>query len=264
MCRVVLERLEMVNVLEKIMNCRTPPPTMKPVLLLPMFIGIIACSCLHGDSKYIDMLEKSLYNGLISGVGMDGKSFFYTNAMEIKNRISRTRIWRLHVQVGFHVPAVPTNVTRLIPSIPGYMYAQKDNNIYVNLFVPVARTIKVNKKTVQLKQQNNYPWDGNLVFNVTPKSPVALNLLIRIPGWAQNEAMPSDLYKFETNSAAKTTIRINGKPVDYTMENGYAVLNKTWKKGDVVEVNLPMEIRRVVANDKVADDMEKLRFNAVP
>jgi len=144
------------------------------------------------------------------------------------------------------------------------MYAQKDNNLYVNLFATSSTMIEVNKKTIQLTQQNNYPWDGNLVFNVTPKSPVELNVLIRIPGWAQNKAMPSSLYKFETNSAAKTTITINGKPVDYKIENGYAVLNKTWKKGDVIAVNLPMEVRKVVADPQVADDLGKVALQRGP
>jgi uncharacterized protein len=218
---------------------------------------------LHGDSKYIDILEKSLYNGLISGVGMDGKSFFYTNAMEIKNGMPHK-----DMEAGrsgwFPCSCCPTNVTRLIPSIPGYMYAQKDNNLYVNLFATSSTTIEVNKKIVQLTQQNNYPWDGNLMFTVTPKSPVEMNLLIRIPGWAQNKAMPSSLYKFEANSSAKTTITINGKLVDYKIENGYAVLNKTWKKGDVVAVNLPMEVRKVVADPHVADDLGKVALQRGP
>ena len=91
-----------------------------------------------------------------------------------------------------------------------------------------------------------------------------LNVLIRIPGWAQNEAMPSVLYKFQTNSAAKTTITINGKPVDYKIENGYAVLNKTWKKDDVIEVNLPMEVRKVVADPQVEDDIGKVALQSGP
>jgi DUF1680 family protein len=144
------------------------------------------------------------------------------------------------------------------------MYAQKDNNLYVNLFATSSTMIEVNKKTIQLTQQNNYPWDGNLVFTVSPKSPVEMNLLIRIPGWAQNKAMPSSLYKFETTSAVKTTITINGKPVDYKIENGYAVLSKTWKKGDVVAVNLPMEVRKVVADPHVADDLGKVALQRGP
>ena len=218
---------------------------------------------LHGDSKYIDVLEKTLYNGFISGVGMDGKSFFYTNAMQIKNSFTHP-----DMESGrsgwFPCSCCPTNVVRLMPSIPGYVYAQKDNNVYVNLFISGNATLNINNKPVDIVQQNNYPWDGALTFNVTPKSPLAFALLVRIPGWAQNAAMPSDLYTFASNSDKKATIKINGQPVEYTLQNGYAVLNRTWKKGDVVEVNLPMQVRQVVANENVKDDIGKVSLQRGP
>jgi DUF1680 family protein len=218
---------------------------------------------LHGDSKYIDILEKSLYNGLISGVGMDGKSFFYTNAMEIKNRYAHKDM-EAERSGWFTCSCCPTNITRLIPSVPGYTYAQKNNDIYVNLFVSGDATFTVNKKSVQIEQKNNYPWDGNLVFNINPKSSTAFNLLVRLPGWSQNEAMPSDLYAFQSPSDNKVSITINGKPVEYKVVNGYAVLEKIWKKGDVVAVNLPMEVRRVVAHTKVTDDIGKVSLQRGP
>jgi hypothetical protein len=218
---------------------------------------------LHGDSKYIDILEKSLYNGLISGVGMDGKSFFYTNAMEIKNGMPHKDM-EASRSGWFPCSCCPTNVTRLIPSIPGYMYAQKDNNIYVNLFANSTTTLDLNKKSIQVVQQNNYPWDGKLLFTITPKSAQEFNLLIRIPGWANNQAMPSDLYAFAEPSSQKVSITINKKTVDFKIEKGYAILNKTWKKGDVVEVNLPMDVRKVVANSKVQDDIGKVALQRGP
>ncbi|HYJ38459.1 MAG TPA: beta-L-arabinofuranosidase domain-containing protein, partial [Chitinophagaceae bacterium] len=150
---------------------------------------------LHGDSKYIDVLEKSLYNGLISGVGMDGKSFFYTNAMQIKNSY-RHGDMEGERSGWFPCSCCPTNVARLIPSVPGYVYAQRDNDVYVNLFVSGDASLMINNKPVQITQRNNYPWEGNLKLNVAPKSPLAFNLLVRIPGWADNQAIPSDLYKF--------------------------------------------------------------------
>ena len=218
---------------------------------------------LHGDSKYIDVLEKTLYNGLISGVGMDGKSFFYTNAMQIKNSFQHPDMEATR-SGWFPCSCCPTNVVRLIPSVPGYMYAQKDNDVYVNLFINGNTTLNVNNKQVQIVQQNNYPWDGDLKFNITPKAATTFNLLVRIPGWARNEANPSDLYQFANASDKKVEIKINGQPAEYTMQNGYAVLNKTWKKGDVVEVNLPMEVRRVVANENVKDDIGKVALQRGP
>jgi DUF1680 family protein len=218
---------------------------------------------LHGDSKYIDILEKTLYNGLISGVGMDGKSFFYTNAMQIKNSYKHTDM-EGERSGWFPCSCCPTNVVRLIPSIPGYVYAQKDNDVYVNLFVSGDANILINNKPVQIVQKNNYPWDGDLKFEVTPKSPFTFNLLVRIPGWAANQAIPSDLYKFANTSDQKVEIRINGQPVAYSMQNGYAVLTKAWKKGDIVEMKLPMEVRRVVANDKLKDDNGKVALQRGP
>jgi DUF1680 family protein len=218
---------------------------------------------LHGDSKYIDVLEKTLYNGLISGVGMDGKSFFYTNAMQVKNSYSHADM-EAERSGWFPCSCCPTNIVRLIPSIPGYVYAQRENDVYVNLFVTSDANFMVNNKAVQIMQQNNYPWEGNLRFTVNPKSPFAFNLLIRIPGWARNEAMPSDLYQFENNDTKNVEIKINGQVVNYSMKDGYAVLNKNWKKGDIVEVNLPMDVRRVVANKNVKDDIGKVSLQRGP
>ncbi|HEV8286043.1 MAG TPA: glycoside hydrolase family 127 protein [Chitinophagaceae bacterium] len=218
---------------------------------------------LHGDSKYIDVLEKTLYNGLISGVGMDGKSFFYTNAMQIKNTLSH-RDMEAERSGWFPCSCCPTNVVRLIPSVPGYVYAQKENDVYVNLFISGNSSLTINNKPVQIVQQNNYPWNGQLNFSITPKSALAFNLLVRIPGWAQNKAMPSDLYTFADVSDKKVEIKINGQLVEYNMQNGYAVLSRTWKKGDRVEVDLPMEVRRVIANENVKDDIGKVALQRGP
>lgn len=218
---------------------------------------------LHGESKYIDILEKSLYNGLISGVGMDGKSFFYTNAMEIKNHYHHKDM-EAERSGWFPCSCCPTNITRLLPSVPGYVYAQKGDAVYVNLFISGKSSLTLNKKVVEIEQKNNYPWDGKLAFHITPKASQAFNLLIRIPGWSQGQAMPSDLYTFANASDKKVTITVNGKPENYTVNNGYAVLNRKWKKGDVVEVNLPMDVQRITANNKVEDDQGKVALQRGP
>lgn len=218
---------------------------------------------LHGDAKYMDILEKTLYNGLISGVGMDGKSFFYTNAMEIKNSYHHGDM-EGERSGWFTCSCCPTNVTRLIPSVSGYMYAQRNNDVFVNLFINGSANLTVNKKAVQIQQENNYPWDGKLVFRITPKSAQDFNLLIRIPGWSQNQAMPSNLYTFAETSDAKVSININGKPMDFKVENGFAKLSRTWKKGDVVEVNLPMPVRKIEASKKVKNDIGKVSLQRGP
>jgi len=218
---------------------------------------------LHGDSKYIDVMEKTLYNGLISGVGLDGKSFFYTNAMQISKSF-KTEDTEPERSGWFTCSCCPTNVVRLIPSIPGYIYAEKGNAVYINLFISGTGNLKVNNKAVKITQQNNYPWDGTLAFTINPKSSLDMDLKIRIPGWAQNEAMPSDLYSYEKTLSQKVEIKVNGQPVDYKMENGYAVISKKWKKNDKVEMNLPMDVRRVVANTKVDGDQGKVALQIGP
>ncbi|MFD0793303.1 glycoside hydrolase family 127 protein [Mucilaginibacter litoreus] len=218
---------------------------------------------LHGDSKYIDVLEKTLYNGLIAGIGLDGKSFFYTNAMQIHDSFNHPDIER--GRSGWFVcSCCPTNLVRLIPSIPGYIYAQNGKDVFVNLFISGTGNLKVGSKAVQIIQQNNYPWDGGLTFTINPAASMDMNLKLRIPGWAQNVAMPSDLYAYQTPSGQKAEIKVNGKTVNYVMQNGYAVISRKWKKGDKVEMNLPMDIRRVVANDKLPENCDKVALQRGP
>jgi DUF1680 family protein len=219
---------------------------------------------LHGDAKYVDVLEKVLYNGLISGVGLDGKSFFYSNAMQIKSLESYHDTEPARAG-WFECSCCPTNLARLMPALPGYVYAQKGRSLYANLFVSGKADLTVNKQKVQLIQSTNYPWEGGLKFTVDPAASAAdFDLLVRIPGWARNEAMPSSLYTFEQPSAQQATIKVNGKPVTYQLKNGYAVLSRKWRKHDVVEVSLPMEVRRVHANPLVKDDLGKVALQRGP
>ncbi len=218
---------------------------------------------LHGDSKYMDVLEKTLYNGLISGIGLDGKSFFYTNAMQITGNFKLPDIE--YTRSGwFECSCCPTNLVRLIPSIPGYMYAQKDDNVYVNLFINGSADLTIKNTAVKIQQQNNYPWNGSLSFTINPEKAMSFGLLIRIPGWAQNKAIPSTLYSYAVNDAKKISIKVNGETVDYNIVNGYAVIDHSWKKNDKVEVELPMDVQRVKANENLTDDIGKVALQRGP
>ncbi|MFZ9661672.1 MAG: glycoside hydrolase family 127 protein, partial [Chitinophagaceae bacterium] len=219
---------------------------------------------LHGESKYIDLLEKILYNGLISGVAMDGKTFFYTNALQVTDHFSHKSLERERAG-WFECSCCPTNVARLIPSIPGYVYAQKGNNVFVNLFINSNTLIKVGGKDVEINQKNNYPWDGDLTFNVDPvKGKLPFTLKVRIPGWAQGVAIGSDLYSFVNTTATAIPILVNGQPIEYKIENGYAVIDRTWSKKDIVEVKLPMEVNRVKSNEKLVEDKGKVALQRGP
>jgi DUF1680 family protein len=218
---------------------------------------------LHGESKYIDVLERSLYNGLISGVGLDGKSFFYTNAMEVKKTSNHHHL-EAERAGWFECSCCPTNLTRLIPSIPGYMYATGNDGIYINLFAASTSNIVLNKKSVSIVQENNYPWDGRLTFKIDPKGAQNFSIFLRVPGWAENQIVPSSLYSQKTASQHKVTISINGKPVEYQIDKGYATLNRTWKKGDVVVMTLPMDVQKIVADKRLSDDIGKIALERGP
>ncbi|QEM10671.1 glycoside hydrolase family 127 protein [Mucilaginibacter rubeus] len=218
---------------------------------------------LHGESKYIDVLEKVLYNGLISGVGLDGKTFFYTNAMQVTNGVSHHEL-EPERSGWFECSCCPTNMARFLPSLSGYMYAQKGNSVFVNLFIAGTANIEVGGKKVNIAQSNSYPWNGALSFAVAPEAPTNFALRIRIPGWVRAEAIPSDLYAFQNKSAAKISLKLNGKVVPYKVENGYAVISRQWKKGDNIELNLPMEVKKVVANKALVDDKGKTALQRGP
>ena len=200
---------------------------------------------------------------MISGEGLDGKSFFYTNAMQVTDAFKPKGLEATR-SGWFECSCCPTNLVRLIPSIPGYIYAEKGNDLYVNLFISGNANLTIANKPVQIIQQNNYPWDGGLKFTINPASATAFNLMIRIPGWAQGQAIPSDLYKFEDASAMKIAIKVNGKAISYRTQNGYALLNRTWKTNDVVEVELPMPVRRVEANANLKEDQQKVALQRGP
>ena len=218
---------------------------------------------LHGESKYIDVLEKVLYNGLISGVGIDGKTFFYTNALQVTNGFTHPQL-ETSRSGWFECSCCPTNVARFLPSLPGYIYAQEGNNVFVNLFISGSANMEVGDKKLNITQSNNYPWSGALSLTLTPESPVNFAMHIRIPGWARAEAIPSDLYAFQNKSTAKITLKLNGKVIAYKMENGYAVINRQWNKGEKIELNLPMEVRKVIANKALVDDHGKTALQRGP
>lgn len=218
---------------------------------------------LHGDSKYIDLLEKILYNGLISGVGLDGKSFFYTNAMQVTDGVTPPSLEA--ARSGWFVcSCCPTNMVRFLPSLPGYVYAQKANNVYVNLFIAGTASLKYDNTAINIAQSNNYPWNGLLSIKVEPQTPKQFNMLVRIPGWSRAKAIPSNLYSFRSKQAQPVVIKVNGVAVKYQLKKGYAELNRVWKQGDEIQVNLPMPVKEVIANAKLKVDSNHVALERGP
>ncbi|WP_439504293.1 glycoside hydrolase family 127 protein [Sediminibacterium sp.] len=212
---------------------------------------------LHGDAKYIDVMERVLYNGMLSGIAQDGKKFFYPNPLASMGQHQRSA-W-------FGCACCISNVTRFMPSVPGYVYAQDKNNVYVNLYMSNKADIQLPSGKLTLSQETAYPWKGDVKISVNPVKQMAFAMRVRIPGWARDEAVPGDLYRFASlQKANKIVIAVNGKPVDYQLEKGYAVFNRTWKKGDVISFELPMEIEKVIANEKVKDDQGRFALQRGP
>ncbi len=208
-----------------------------------------------GDAKYADVLERALYNGVISGVSLSGDKFFYDNPLESMGQHERQR-W-------FGCACCPGNVTRFMASVPLYMYATQANDIYVNLYIQSKARLTTEANQVTLEQTTAYPWEGKVTLTVTPETEQEFALRLRIPGWAQDSPVPTDLYAF-TGKAGAYSVSVNGKKVHARLYDGYATIHRRWKAGDVVEVDLPMDVRRVKANDKVEDDRGKLAIERGP
>jgi len=213
-------------------------------------------SLLHGDAKYIDVLERVIYNGFLSGISLSGNKFFYPNPLASDGKYQRSP-W-------FGCACCPTNIVRFMPSLPGYAYAQQADNVYVNLFVAGSAAIRIGQNTVGLQQQTRYPWDGDVRITVEPEHSGRFTVCVRIPGWAQNSPVPSDLYSYLDRSREKVSLKVNGNPVALNIVKGYARIHRTWEKGDAIELNLPMPIRRVAAHRKVKDDVGRTAVERGP
>jgi DUF1680 family protein len=211
---------------------------------------------LHGEAKYVDVLERSLYNGVLSGLGLSGDRFFYPNVLKSIGQHERSA-W-------FGCACCPSNLCRFIPSVPGYIYAVKDNDIYVNLFVQSETGITLKKGTVGVKQVTDYPWSGKVLIVISPETKERFDLMVRIPGWTGSQVVPGDLYHFEDPETHPVSIAVNGKRVSFKTVNGYAVIGRNWKPGDEVEVSFPMDVRRIQANEKVEADRGQVALQRGP
>jgi DUF1680 family protein len=212
---------------------------------------------LHGDSKYMDVLERTLYNGLLSGISLSGNRFFYPNVLASVGQHQRSG-W-------FNCACCITNMTRFLPSMPGYIYAQNDNDLYVNLYVSSNANIKLKSTEVQLIQQTEYPWQGKVNITVEPTKTTAFTMHVRIPGWATDQPVTtSDLYSFMGGKLTSIPVYVNGEKINYIMQKGYAIINRIWKKDDKITIDFPMNVQKITANDKVKADNGRLALQRGP
>ena len=209
-----------------------------------------------GDSKYIDVLERALYNGVISGVSLSGDKFFYDNPLESMGQHERQR-W-------FGCACCPGNVTRFIASVPNYAYATQQNDIYVNLYIQGKAEMQLaDSTTVTLEQTTGYPWNGKIAIRVTPDKEGEFAIRLRIPSWLKSAPVASDLYAY-TDAPKKYTLKVNGSSAQAAKGDGYETIVRTWKAGDVIELDLPMDVRRIEANDTVEIDRGMLALERGP
>ncbi|MEI8058827.1 MAG: beta-L-arabinofuranosidase domain-containing protein [Ferruginibacter sp.] len=213
-------------------------------------------NALTGDSKYIDVLEKTLYNGALDGLSLDGDRFFYGNPLASNGRHSR-REW-------FGTACCPANIARLIASLGNYIYASSNDGIWINLFVGSNTIIPIQKTNIALNMETNYPWDGAVKLNVNPDKKIKYTMHIRVPGYVNGIAVPGGLYNFTNTNITNLVIKVNGAIVAYTQEQGYAILNREWKKGDVIEMNIPMDIKKVITRDEVKQDNDRMALQRGP
>ncbi len=218
---------------------------------------------LHGDAKYLDVLERTLYNGFLSGVGFDGTTYFYPNPLESDGLYAFNQ-GRVSRQPWFDCACCPTNVVRFVASLPGYVYAQRDNDIYVGLFIAGSAHMTLHNQPIVITQETQYPWDGAVRITVSPEAVTDFTLCVRIPGWAQGRPLPSDLYHYLDAAAEPIALSVNGEAAPLNIDKGFARITRTWKAGDRVAVQLPMPVRRVLANEQVADNRGRVALERGP
>ena len=211
---------------------------------------------LTGESKYVDVLERSLYNGALDGLSLSGDRFFYGNPLASAGNHSRSE-W-------FGTACCPSNISRLIASLGDYIYAKSDDAIWINLFVGSNSIIPLGKGKVTVSQETNYPWDGKILIKVSPDRKSKYKVNIRIPGWLQGTPVPGDTYKYMQPVANSFQLTVNGKQHPFIVQNGYAVINREWKKDDSINLELPMEVRKIVASNKVKENIGKVALERGP
>jgi DUF1680 family protein len=212
---------------------------------------------LKGEGKYIDVLERTLYNALLSGISISGDKFFYPNPLESFGTHERSA-W-------FECACCPGNVTRFIASVANYIYAVSPKEIYVNLYTNNKADLKTGDDEVGLIQETNYPREGKVVLTVNLSKPADnFSINLRIPGWALDEVVASDLYQFVDKPKNKISILVNGKEIDFNVEKGFAKIRRTWNDKDVIELILPMEVKRIAANSNVEANRGRIALQRGP
>ncbi len=211
---------------------------------------------LSGDGRYVDVLEKSLYNAALDGLSLSGDRFFYDNPLASMGQNTRSA-W-------FGTACCPANIARLVASLGNYIYGKSEDGIWVNLFVNSNTRMSMGKDSVSVSTETNYPWEGKVVLKIDPDTRQKFNVLIRVPGWANGEASPGALYRFIDDKPKRIWFMVNGEMVETKIENGYVSIDRIWKKGDQVSFSFPMETLRIRAMDSLRNDINLIALQRGP
>ncbi|QTL99209.1 glycoside hydrolase family 127 protein [Iocasia frigidifontis] len=204
-------------------------------------------------AEYIDIMERALYNGVLSGISEDGQKFFYVNPLEVRPEVCQQRYDHKHVkpvrQKWFGCACCPPNIARLLASIGQYIYSYKQNSVFVNLYVDSTVDLELNNNEISLKHETNYPWDGNVKLTILKAKKPDFVLALRIPSWCK-----------------KAQLKVNGEKINITelIDNGYVYLNRSWTARDTVELSLNMPVERVSANPQVRENIGKVAIQRGP
>jgi DUF1680 family protein len=211
---------------------------------------------LTGDATYIDVLERSLYNGALDGLSLSGDRFFYGNPLASNGKHAR-REW-------FGTACCPANIARLIASLGDYIYAKDNQGLYVNLFVGSETKMSLNGQEIGIKTSTDYPLNGNIKIEISANGLNSFALRIRKPGWSDNTVVPGGLYQYAMVNKTAPSLMVNDKAVNASLVNGYYVIERKWKKGDIVTYQIPMPIQRIQAQDVLKQDQQRVAIQRGP
>ena len=218
---------------------------------------------LTGDAKYLDVFERTAFNGFLSGVSVSGDRFFYPNPLAYDGAKKNN-----HGFAGrapwFGCACCPPNLMRTLAALSGYFYAVREDALYVNFYAQSEGETRIAGTAVKLAQTTEYPWKGEVKLVVSPAIPKKFALKLRIPGWVEGKPVPSDLYHYISPEVAAWRVKVGGVSVAAVDDHGYATIDREWRSGDTVEIDFPMRVHRVEGNPRIVATLGQIAFERGP
>jgi len=218
---------------------------------------------LKRESRYIDIIETTLYNAFSVSTAPCGEAFFYVNPLESDGEFLFNKNAITH-QPWFDCSCCPTNIVRFVPTIGEYIFAQYKDELYVNLYIASKSQIEIHGQKIGITIETKYPKDGEIKINIAPESTKQFKIKLRIPSWTKETPLPGDLYKYLNPTPSEVVININDQPIQYQIVNGYAVIDRIWHAGDTINIDIPMPIQQVISHEKVQDNHDKVALQRGP